>query len=154
MPETAVCCRTRRFDSCNNSSPEFHPNRLALTVTLQSRAYCHRLPKGIGQLLAAKGDHWAAADTFEALTAIAPNSVKAWTRLALEFQALNRHSDAADAFRKVLELNPGLAPAQYGLGRRLAEPRRTDEATQILSALQDPPTSPSTQYFAPRPECN
>ena len=95
-------------------------------------------PRGLGQLPAAKGDHWAAADTFEALTAIAPNSVKAWTRLALEFQALNRHSDAADAFRKVLELNPGLAAAQYGLGRSLAELRRTDEATQILSALQDP----------------
>ncbi len=92
----------------------------------------------LGQLLAARGDHWAAADTFETLTAIAPNSVKAWTRLAVEFQALNRHSDAADAFRKVLELNPGLAAAQYGLGRSLAELRRTDEATQILSALQDP----------------
>ncbi|WP_258604066.1 GNAT family N-acetyltransferase [Mesorhizobium sp. AR10] len=91
---------------------------------------------GLGQLLAAKGDHWSAADTFASLVAIAPKSVKAWSRLAIEHQALNRHAEAADAFRKLLELNPELPSAQYGLGRSLAQLREVEEAAKILSALQ------------------
>ena len=92
---------------------------------------------GLGQLLAAKGDHWSAADTFGLLVEIAPASVKAWSRLAIEYQALSRHADAANAFRKVIELNPELPGAKYGLGRSLAQLRQMDEAAKVLSAVQD-----------------
>jgi len=92
---------------------------------------------GLGQLLAAKGDHWSAADIFGSLVEIAPKSLKAWSRLAIEFQALSRHAEAADAFRKVLELNPELPGAQYGLGVSLAQLRQMDEAAKVLSAVQD-----------------
>ncbi|PBC04292.1 GNAT family N-acetyltransferase [Mesorhizobium sp. WSM3860] len=92
---------------------------------------------GLGQLLAAKGDHWSAADTFGSLVEITPKSVKAWSRLAIELQLLSRHADAADAFRKVLELNPDLPGAQYGLGRCLAQLRQIEEAAKILSAVQE-----------------
>lgn len=92
---------------------------------------------GLGQLLAAKGDHWSAADIFGSLVEIAPKSLKAWSRLAIEFQTLSRHAEAADAFRKVLELNPELPGAQYGLGVSLAQLRQMDEAAKVLSAVQD-----------------
>ncbi|TGT81438.1 tetratricopeptide repeat protein, partial [Mesorhizobium sp. M5C.F.Ca.ET.164.01.1.1] len=97
---------------------------------------------GLGQLLAAKGDHWSAADTFATLVEIAPQSLKAWSRLAIEYQALSRHAEAADAFRKVLELNPDLPGAQYGLGRSLAQLRQMDEAAKVLSAVQDKADKP------------
>jgi cytochrome c-type biogenesis protein CcmH/NrfG len=54
----------------------------------------------LGQLLSTKGDHWEAAKTYEALAAVAPTSVKVWSRLAGTYQALDRHSEAAGAFRK------------------------------------------------------
>jgi tetratricopeptide (TPR) repeat protein len=92
---------------------------------------------GLGQLLVARSDHWSAADTFASLVEIAPNSVKAWSRLAIEYQALSRHAEAANAFRKVLELNPELSGAQYGLGRSLAQLRQIEEATSVLSAVAD-----------------
>ena len=92
---------------------------------------------GLGQLLPPMSDHWSAADTFASLVEIAPNSVKAWSRLAIEYQALSRHAEAANAFRKVLELNPELSGAQYGLGRSLAQLRQIEEATSVLSAVAD-----------------
>ena len=90
----------------------------------------------LGQLLSTKGDHWEAAKTYEALAAVAPTSVKVWSRLAGAYQALDRHSEAASAFRKALELKPGLAQAQDGLGRSLVELQRTEKAAHALSALQ------------------
>lgn len=109
---------------------------------------------GLGQLLAAKADHWAAADTFGSLVEIAPKSVKAWSRLAIEYQALARHAEAADAFRKVLELNPELSGAQYGLGRSLAKLQQVDEAAKVLGAVRRKPTSRSTPCFAPKRACS
>lgn len=97
---------------------------------------------GLGQLLAARSDHWSAVDTFASLVEVAPNSVKAWSRLALEYQALGRHADAAHAFRKVLELNPELPGAQYGLGRSLIQLRQVDEAAKILSSVQEKADKP------------
>ena len=96
----------------------------------------------LGQLLAAKGDHWSAADTFASLVEIAPKSVKAWSRLAIEYQALSRHADAADAFRKVIELNPDLPGAHYGLGRCLAKLQQLDEAAKVLNTVQDKADKP------------
>jgi tetratricopeptide (TPR) repeat protein len=71
----------------------------------------------LGQLLSTKGDHWEAAKTYEALAAVAPTSVKVWSRLARTYQALDRHSEAAGAFRNALKLKPGFALAQSGLGQ-------------------------------------
>ena len=89
----------------------------------------------LGQLQSTKGDHWEAAKTYEALSAVVPTSAKVWFRLAGAYQALDRHSEAANAFRKALELKPGFAQAQNGLGRSLIELQRTEKATHALSAL-------------------
>jgi tetratricopeptide (TPR) repeat protein len=89
-----------------------------------------------GRLLSTKGDHREAIDTFKALTAVAPNSVKVWSRLSLEYQALNRHAEALEAFRRVLSLKPGFVPALYGLSRSLIQLGRLDEAAQTIEEMQ------------------
>ncbi|TGS82830.1 tetratricopeptide repeat protein [Mesorhizobium sp. M3A.F.Ca.ET.174.01.1.1] len=116
---------------------QFHQRRNRLSPDSASRSPPRAHSLGLGQLLGARGDHWPAADTFQSLVAIAPRSVKAWSRLAIEFQALGRHADAAGAFRKVLELDPELPGAQYVLGRSLAQLRQTDEAAKLLSVVRD-----------------
>ena len=92
----------------------------------------------LGQLSSTKGDHWAAADTYRlACGPSHPSRSRRGRGLAIEHQALNRHAEAADAFRKLLELNPNFPSAQYGLGRSLgATARGWKKAAKILSALQ------------------
>ena len=71
----------------------------------------------LGQLQSTKGDHWEAAKTYEALAAVAPTSGRCgpgWPVLIRLSIAIQR---PPSAFRKALELKPGLAQAQDGLGR-------------------------------------
>ena len=89
----------------------------------------------LGQLLSTKGDHWQAAKTYEALAAVAPTSVKVWSRLARTYQALDRHSEAAGAFRKALKLKPGFALAQSGLGQSLVKIERAETAAHTPAVV-------------------
>lgn len=88
----------------------------------------------LGQLLASKGDHQAAAATFRSLTVLAPQMAKCWARLGTALQALDRHADAVDAFGKAIELAPDLETARYGLGVSLLGLGQTGEATTALNA--------------------
>ena len=90
---------------------------------------------GLGQLLATHGDHHAAANCYATLIGVAANSRKAWLRYAIELQTLERHAEAVAAFRRLLELQPDLEGAEYGLGRSLSALRRDEEAARVLRAV-------------------
>ena len=133
---------TRSVATVFRQATEFHAaNQLAKAEAayrqiLQVDAVHARTLYVLGQLQSTKGDHWEAAKTYEALAAVVPTSGKVWSRLAGAYQALDRHSEAVSAFRKALELKPGLAQAQDGLGRSLVELQRTKKVAPFLSALQ------------------
>jgi CelD/BcsL family acetyltransferase involved in cellulose biosynthesis len=89
----------------------------------------------LGQLMAGKGDHLAAATIFQTLSSVAPDLGKGWTRLGTALQALGRHSDAVEAYRKAIELEPASASARYGLAVSLLNLGRTRAATIQLNAM-------------------
>lgn len=90
---------------------------------------------GIGQLLAAKGDHRGALEHLVTLVSIDPGSFKVWHRLGCELQALSRHEGAVNAFRQAHALAPDFAPARFALAKSLAALERGDEAIEILAGL-------------------
>ncbi|MDF1599151.1 GNAT family N-acetyltransferase [Mesorhizobium sp. YIM 152430] len=69
----------------------------------------------LGQFVASKGDHQAAATIFQTLSSVAPELAKGWTRLGTALQALGRHGDAVEAFGKAIQLTPDSASARYGV---------------------------------------
>lgn len=83
----------------------------------------------IGQLLADKGDHRAAAAAFGKLLVVVPHLAKGWVRLGNALQALDNHADAADAFRKALEIQPDIQSARDGLGISMVKLGQTGIAT-------------------------
>ena len=102
-----------------------------------------------------KDDHWEAAKTYEALAAVVPTSGKVWSRLAGAYQALDRHSEAVSAFRKALELKPGFAQAQDGLGEALIALQLAEKATHALSALhRRPDRIRRALFFVQTQQCN
>ncbi|WP_378949160.1 GNAT family N-acetyltransferase [Mesorhizobium sp. ANAO-SY3R2] len=90
---------------------------------------------GIGQLLAAKGDHREALEHLVTLVAIDPASFKVWHRLGCELQALSRHDGAINAFRQAQALAADFAPTRFALAKSLAALERVDEAIEILTGL-------------------
>ncbi len=90
---------------------------------------------GLGQLLAGKGDHRAAADVFRILVDVAPRSPKAWFRLGTALQALNQAADALQALLRAVDLNAEFAAAQYALGRCQAELGLTGDASRTFASM-------------------
>lgn len=95
---------------------------------------------GLGQIMASKGDHQAAATIFQTLSSVAPDLAKGWTRLGTALQALGRHEDAVEAFGKAIQLTPHSASARYGvavsllnLGRMRAARLQLDAVLQLSS---------------------
>jgi CelD/BcsL family acetyltransferase involved in cellulose biosynthesis len=54
----------------------------------------------LGQLMASKGNHSAAATLFRALLSVKPDHAKAWLRLAESIRARERFAEAADVYRE------------------------------------------------------
>ncbi|NJL07184.1 MAG: GNAT family N-acetyltransferase [Bacteroidales bacterium] len=87
---------------------------------------------GLGQMLAARGDHGTAEQLFSVFVSHDPTSHKGWLRLAATQQARDKFSAAADAYRKAIELCPGVADAHGGLGHVLARLGQREEAVAAL----------------------
>jgi len=101
---------------------------------LAAALYCY------GQLMAAKGNHAAAAKTFKTLVGVRPNAPKAWLRLGKALEARKRFADAADAYREITKQRPNSRSAQRKLGETLLKLGRFDEATAAFnSALASKP---------------
>ena len=146
---------TRSVATVFRQATEFHAaNQLvkaeaAYRQILQVDAKHARTLYVLGQLQSTKGDHWEAAKTYEALAAVVPSSGKVWFRLAGAYQALDRHSEAVSAFRKALELKPGFAQAQDGLGESLIALQLAEKATHALSALHRRPDNLARPVLRP-----
>jgi Flp pilus assembly protein TadD len=85
----------------------------------------------------ARGNYAAAAQKFEAATAIAPDNVDLYVNLGYAYQALGSHGDAAKAFKKAIQLEPSNLEAHNSLGVSLFQigekERAMDEWKFILS---------------------
>jgi tetratricopeptide (TPR) repeat protein len=82
----------------------------------------------LGQLMATKGEHDAAATEFEALAAIKPDFAKAWARLGNSLEACGRFADAAVAYRELIKRQPDLSESHMNLGRVLVKLGAFDDA--------------------------
>lgn len=90
---------------------------------------------GIGQLLAARGDHRDALAYYEMLVSIDPGSSKGWFRLGCELQALSRDDEAVNALRQAHALAPDFAPTRLAMIKSLAALDRHHEALETLKDL-------------------
>ncbi len=82
----------------------------------------------------ARGKHGAAKRLFTTLTEVKPESEKAWAWLARSLEARQRFAEAADAYRKIIALNPTAATAHNKLGNVLFKLRRFQEAVAAFDA--------------------
>lgn len=105
--------------------------RQILAVEPDNADTVHRL----GQLLAAKGDHAGAKRMFGRLTAIRPDTHKAWLCLARSCEALGHDLEAASAYREAIKLKPDISDGFGGLGRILARLGLVDEFDTALAAV-------------------
>lgn len=88
---------------------------------------------GFGQLMAAKGNHAAAAKAFKTLVTVRPNAAKAWLRLARSLEARERFADAAEAYRQITIKQPNSRSAYNKLGETLLKLGRFDEASAAFN---------------------
>lgn len=107
--------------------------RRVIDVESRNADAIHRL----GQLLVAKGDHVAAKRLFKTLTAIRPDTYKAWFCLAQSCEALGQYADAASAYREVVRLRPDLPDAFGHLAAILVKLGRIEDVNAaLMSALE------------------
>jgi predicted O-linked N-acetylglucosamine transferase (SPINDLY family) len=86
----------------------------AAAVALQPAAATHHYRLGLARL--ALGQQEASASAFHRVARINVEAVEAWTNYGAACQALDRHRDAAGAYRRALALAPALALALDNLG--------------------------------------
>jgi tetratricopeptide (TPR) repeat protein len=100
----------------------------------------------LAQLMAGKGRHGTAIRLLKALTAVKPNSERAWLRLGRSYEVQRRFMDAANAYRKIVELTPGSAAAHNALGHVLLKIGKfSDAASCFEKALALEPDSAQTE---------
>ena len=82
----------------------------------------------------AKGQHQAAAKSFSAAIAAAPDFADAVQNLGVSLFALGRFADAAKAGATLVRLRPGDAGSHFNLGMALLSDERAAEAVEPLQA--------------------
>lgn len=104
---------------------------------------------GLGQLLAAHEDHAGARQQYEALTVVQPGKARAWLRLAQVCQRLSDVAAACLAYRRVIELEPALISAHFGLAKCLSDMGKPGEAVEELyTIMRLPPRSDADRKIA------
>ncbi|MEO5733128.1 MAG: tetratricopeptide repeat protein, partial [Rubrivivax sp.] len=101
----------------------------------------------LGRAQAASGDREQAIVTFQKLTSLQPESTLGPMRSAGVFLAGKQYPQAAQSFRRALELAPDLFAAQQGLVETLLADRRKGDALAYAKTLQQRPTNPVTGYL-------
>lgn len=92
---------------------------------------------GLGQMLAARGDHGTAEQLFSVLVSVDKSSAKGWLRLAAALQAREKFQAAADAYREAIQHRPDLVEAHNGLGNVLVRlGQREDAIVAFETALR------------------
>ncbi|WP_332815418.1 tetratricopeptide repeat protein [Ramlibacter sp.] len=101
----------------------------------------------IAHLQAQSGGLQASLDTTEQLLQQCPDDGGHWFNYGFLLEARERYAEAEAAFRRAVELRPGLDRAWYGLGLCLIRLGRLDEAVDALKRnTQLQPMSPYGWY--------
>jgi predicted Zn-dependent protease len=139
------------LEHCLNLAPSFHPARHNLAVVLyrQQKAadalpHIERLraadphDPGLINLQAAclglVGEYAQAIRLFEAILARSPDQPRIWLSLGHALRTEGRRSDAVAAYKRAIELQPGLGDAYWSLANLKTE--RFDEAEMAAMETQ------------------
>ena len=87
-----------------------------------------------GQRLLKQGKYEAAVNKLRLAISLLPTNAVAWNSLALAYHHSGNPTNAANAYRKALSLNPDLVEARYNLGCLLLEQNRLDGAKAEFTA--------------------
>ncbi|OPH82368.1 GNAT family N-acetyltransferase [Nitrobacter vulgaris] len=85
-----------------------------------------------GQLLAGKSDHVAAKRVFKLLTRMRTDTYKPWLLLGQSCEAMGQYLDAANAYREVIRLQPGVPDIFSKLANVLFKAGRIEDARKAL----------------------
>ena len=85
------------------------------------------------EALLSKGDFAGAEPLLQQATAKDPKSYQAWYDLGYDEQALKHGADAITAYRKSIDINPGIFETNLNLGLELATANQTSEAIKYLT---------------------
>jgi len=115
---------------------------------------CHRVPKEARKSvaraakLAKSEDHQGAAEELEAAVRLDPEFADAYQQLGIEYGELGRPSDAANAFRRLLELSPDSVKGHCYLGLALLlTGDRAQSEQHIRLALRQSPEDARCQFL-------
>jgi CelD/BcsL family acetyltransferase involved in cellulose biosynthesis len=92
----------------------------------ENTLYCY------GQLLAGKSDHVAAKRVFKLLTRMRTDTYKPWLLLGQSCEAMGQYLDAANAYREVSRLQPGVPDIFSKLANVLFKAGRVNDARKAL----------------------
>lgn len=117
----------------------------ARTRQLESDPSAREVRVALGCALAARGRDDEALPIFRALADV--NDADGWYNLGTILARRGASTDAVDAFRKALAVNPSIAPARHNLGLALARAGRIEEAiVELRDAVRLEPDSPGAIY--------
>jgi len=90
----------------------------------------------LGETYARLGRHAEALAEFAMVSTLATGRADAFTAMAQVHLKEERYTEAVEACRRALDLNPAYAPAHYTLGTSLVRLGRTDEGQEELKEFQ------------------
>ncbi|MEW6307154.1 MAG: tetratricopeptide repeat protein, partial [Verrucomicrobiota bacterium] len=88
-----------------------------------------------GERLIREGDYAAAQEKLKLAVELLPFEAQAWNHLGLAHHGASQPREAAQAYRKALDLEPNLAIARYNLGCLLLELNQPAEAARELTSF-------------------
>ena len=89
----------------------------------------------------------AAIHEYDLVRDMTPNAASSYVQLAKAYSHHKRLQSAEQAFRSALQLQPGYAPAQFGLADLLVDQGREQEVVELLNALLAHDADNSRAYF-------
>jgi predicted Zn-dependent protease len=143
------------LEHCLNLAPGFHAARhnLAIVLYRQQKAadalpHIQRLrdsdpmDPGLRNLHAAClgliGEYGQAIDLFQAILDRSPGQPRIWLSLGHALRTAGRRSEAVTAYKRAIELEPGLGDAYWSLANLKTEPFADDEVAAMKGQLQRP----------------
>jgi tetratricopeptide (TPR) repeat protein len=99
-------------------------------------------------VLERQGDYDAALTSYRLALRDTPNDLRVLQNMAIAFSRTNRLEEAARAYRRALEIDPGLAGAHYGLAFLLVKRGDNAGAEKHLQAfLASPPSGEEAERW-------
>ncbi len=109
--------------------------RTATVEALQRTSQDPQTHLSAGDHALSRGDTDRAIDRFRKATSLSPDCPDAWKSLAVALIAAERHAQAAEVCRRILELRPGDRTARFNLAVALSRKERFGEAERLYREL-------------------